>query len=281
MVGNIFNIQRFSIHDGPGIRTTVFLKGCNLRCIWCHNPESQSVYPQLMFYKNKCIGCGKCTEICKNAFTDKCTGCGKCTEVCEKQAKIISGKEMTSDEIFDVIIKDKEFYKTSGGGVTFSGGEPLLQSDFLAELLKKCKDADISTAIETAANVNWKIFEKIFPYLDLIICDVKCIDEDLHKKLTGVTNKLILENAKNLINSDKKILFRMPVIPGCNMDEVEKVADFVKGFDFELMAYHKIGFGKYDALRKDNLTFDIEPPTKDEMEKLAKKCNAIYSPSGV
>ncbi len=280
MTGNIFNIQRFSIHDGPGIRTTVFLKGCNLRCIWCHNPESQSFSPVLMFYKNKCVGCGKCTEICKNAFTDKCTGCGKCTKVCEKGAKIISGEEMSSERIFDIIKKDKEFYNTSGGGVTFSGGEPLLQSDFLVEVLKMCKAENIKTAIETAANVNWSIFEKVLPFVDLVICDVKCIDEDKHKKLTGVSNKLILENAKKLMNSGKDILFRMPVIPGYNMDEVGKVADFVKGFDLELMAYHKIGYGKYDALKKENLTFDVEPPTQDEMKELAKKYNAIFSPSG-
>ncbi|MDO5311742.1 MAG: glycyl-radical enzyme activating protein, partial [Clostridia bacterium] len=163
MKAMIFDIQRNSFVDGPGIRTTVFLKGCNLRCKWCHNPESHSSLPQMMYYKNKCTGCGKCREVCPYNLT-RCDLCGKCTIYCPHDARRICGREYSVDEVFDEVIKDKIFYETSGGGVTFSGGECMLQIDFLTEILKLCKENGIHTAVDTAGNVPFESFEKVIPY---------------------------------------------------------------------------------------------------------------------
>ena len=168
LLANIINIQRFSIHDGPGIRTTVFMKGCNLRCLWCHNPESQSFKPQRMFYKHKCVNCGACKKACDKAFEPECEACGKCVEACHYGAREISGKSIGLEELFREIEKDKDFYEVSGGGVTFSGGEPLLQDEFLLEILKLCKEHHIHTAVETAGNVEWSRIEALLPYLDFI-----------------------------------------------------------------------------------------------------------------
>ncbi len=281
MNGNIFDIQRFSIYDGPGIRTNVFLKGCNLRCLWCHNPESQSAKKQLLFYKNKCVGCKKCSEICDKTFTDKCIACGKCANVCLYGARKISGETVSSDEVVDIVLKDIEYYRTSGGGVTLSGGEPLLQPEFAAEILKKCKEKGVHTAIETAANVSWKNFEYVLPYLDLILCDIKGIDEELHIKNTGVSNRRILENAKKLKESSTKVIFRTPVIPGYNDGEVEKIAKFCSPSEHELLAYHNTALGKYDALNLPYELESVETPTREFMEKLAENVNAKYNFTGI
>ena len=177
MDGRIFDIQRFSIYDGPGIRTNVFLKGCNLRCKWCHNPESQRMANDLLFYREKCVGCGACKAVCDKAFTPACTGCGKCAEVCRHGAREISGRTVSADEVVGKVLRDRRFYKTSGGGVTLTGGEPLLQPDFAAEILEKCKAAGLHTAVETAGNVPWSTFERVLPYLDLVLFDLKSLDE--------------------------------------------------------------------------------------------------------
>ena len=190
----IFDIQRNSFVDGPGIRTTVFFKGCNMRCKWCHNPESQSAQKQMMYYKDKCTGCGKCAKVCPNQLK-KCDFCGKCELYCPADARKICGKEYSADEVFNEIAKDKTFYENSGGGATFSGGECMLQIGFLCEILKKCKENGIHTAVDTAGNVPWEYFEKILPYTDIFLYDVKAFSEDLHKRGTGVSNKLILENS--------------------------------------------------------------------------------------
>ena len=281
MDGRIFDIQRFSIYDGPGIRTNVFFKGCNLRCPWCHNPESQSAKRQLLFYKNKCVGCGKCAEICDKTFTADCIACGRCAEVCAHGARRISGDIMSADEIVEVVLSDVEFYKTSGGGVTLSGGEPLLQPEFAAEILKKCRKNGIHTAVETAADVPWKSFEAVLPYLDLVLCDIKAMDEDTHIKCTGTSNKRILENAEKLKKSAVKVVFRTPVVPGYNDCEVEKIAEFCSPCEYELLAYHSTGCGKYDALNMSYTLEDVEPPSRDFMEKLAEKTNAIYNYTGI
>ena len=190
----IFDIQRNSFVDGPGIRTTVFFKGCNMRCKWCHNPESQSAQKQMMYYKDKSTGCGKCAKVCPNQLK-KCDFCGKCELYCPADARKICGKEYSADEVFNEIAKDKTFYENSGGGATFSGGECMLQIGFLCEILKKCKENGIHTAVDTAGNVPWEYFEKILPYTDIFLYDVKAFSEDLHKRGTGVSNKLILENS--------------------------------------------------------------------------------------
>ena len=281
MDGKIFDIQRFSIHDGPGIRTTVFLKGCNLKCLWCHNPESQSSTDELLFYQDKCIGCGACRRVCRKNENEPCVACGKCVTVCPRDARELAGKTVSAKEVMETVLKDKKYYVTSGGGVTLSGGEPLLQRDFVLEILKNAKANDLHTAIETAGNVQWETFEQVLPYLDLILYDIKAIDEKTHRHCTGVSNRLILENAEKLKKQSTKLLFRMPVVPGYNDAEVKRVRAFTEGFDLELMPYHEIAKNKYRALSRPYHTEDASPPSKDEMEKLATEIRAIYSPSGI
>ena len=278
MTGTIFDIQRFSLHDGPGVRTTVFFKGCSLRCVWCHNPESQKKEKELMFFRHKCLSCGKCEALCKKSFTNKCIACGKCVDICPAGAREISGEEKTVEDVFSVIVRDKEYYLTSGGGVTLSGGEPLLQADFAAELLRLCKSSGISTAIETAGNVPWKNIEKVLPYCDLFLYDIKAIDENKHKVLTGASNKLILENAEKLRSLGKNVLFRTPVVPGYNDEELPLIASFCRG-NWEILAYHNVGSGKYEALGRP-YTVQAEPPKQEEMQSLAASYGAKYRPTG-
>lgn len=281
MNGNIFNIQRFCIYDGPGIRTVVFLKGCNLKCLWCHNPESVNPKKQLMFYGDRCVGCGKCAEICQNTHTESCVACGKCVDVCKNGAREIVGFEKSVDEVCDILFRDIEYYKNSDGGVTLSGGEPLLQIDFCEALLKNCKEKNIHTAVETAGNVPWEYFERVLPYLDYVLYDIKSFDEQNHIYCTGVSNKRILENAEKLKGTGKNVRFRMPLIPRFNENELEAVAKFCGSFELELMAYHQTGMGKYDAMNIEYKTKDVVPPSKEYMLSLAKKYNVIYNPSGI
>ncbi|MBQ7090738.1 MAG: glycyl-radical enzyme activating protein [Clostridia bacterium] len=253
----IFDIERNSYVDGPGIRTTVFFKGCNLKCAWCHNPESQSAKPQMMLFQNQCIGCGKCREICQN---ETCTLCGRCTLFCPADARKVCGKAYTVDEVFDEIIKDKAYYENSGGGVTFSGGECMLQIDFLYELLKKCKESGIHTAVDTAGHVPFERFEKILPYTDLFLYDIKLLDSEKHNRFTGVGNELILENLKKLFDTHATIWIRIPVIPGVHdEEELQKIHDFVnhcgKPERIEHLPYHAMGEHKYAALGKEIPTF--------------------------
>ena len=281
MDGRIFDIQRFSIYDGPGIRTNVFLKGCNLRCKWCHNPESQRSDNDLLFYKDKCVDCGACSAVCDKCFTSACIGCGRCAEVCRHGAREISGRTVSADEVVGIVLRDRRFYKTSGGGVTLSGGEPLLQPDFAAEILEKSKAAGLHTAVETAGNVPWSAFEKVLPYLNLVLFDIKCFDENLHKELTGVSNRLILENAKKLMARGGAIRFRTPVVPGYNDGEIPAIAEFVGEAEYELLAYHETGRGKYDALGREYPMSAVVPPAKEWMRELADSVGAIYLPTGI
>ena len=268
----IFDIQRGSFVDGPGIRTTVFFKGCNLRCAWCHNPESQSTKPQMMFYKDKCIGCGKCKEVCPHNLK-QCELCGKCELICPRDARKIVGKEYTVSEVFYEIIKDKDFFDNSCGGVTFSGGECMLQIDFLCEILKKCKENAIHTAVDTAGSVKWEYFEKILPFTDLFLYDIKAYNSEIHKKWTGVDNKLIFENLAKLLKRTK-VWIRIPVIPDVNIDEKEiaLIKEFFvdNGYPekIELLPYHKMGENKFSALGKNIKTFSV--PSKEKVESLKK-----------
>ena len=277
MTAVIFDIQRNSFVDGPGIRTTVFFKGCNLKCKWCHNPESQNFEKQMMIYKNKCTGCGKCASVCPHHLSS-CEFCGKCEILCPNDARKVCGKEYTPEEVLKEVIKDKTFYETSNGGVTFSGGECMLQADFLCETLKLCKENGIHTAIDTAGCVSWEHFEKIMPYADMFLYDVKCFDEQKHKEYTGVSNKLILENLKKISDTtNKDIIIRIPVIHGVNDDEKEMgmIAEFLKGIRYtsvDLLPYHKMGEHKYDAL--DMAYTEFEVPDKaviDGYKKLLVK----------
>ena len=261
----IFDIQRSSFVDGPGLRTTVFFKGCNMKCKWCHNPESQSLKPQIMFYKDKCTGCGRC----KNITTDNSDF------ICYNDAKKICGREYDINEVFGEIIKDKPFYDNSGGGVTFSGGECMLQIDFLAEILKKCKSAGLHTAVDTAGNVPWDYFEKILPYTDLFLYDIKAYDNALHIAGTGVSNKKILENLVKLAPKSD-IIIRIPIIGGYNdnAEEMKQIAEYLKPLHIskaELLPYHGMAKNKYEAL---NMKFTDYPPAEPvKIEKLRELFN--------
>ena len=238
----IFDIQHGSVVDGPGMRTTFFFKGCNLRCSWCHNPESQSFEKQVMLYKEKCVGCGRCKNVDRND-TDF---------ICYHDAREICGEEYSVDEIFEKIICDKRFYETSGGGVTFSGGECMLQSDFLCDILKKCKESGVHTAIDTAGHISWKVFEKILCYTDLFLYDIKAFNNDIHRKYTGVSNELILENLQKLFERGANVCIRIPVISGVNdtVEEMQKIKNFLapyKPSKIELLPYHGMGEHKYEA----------------------------------
>ena len=266
-----FDIQRNSFVDGPGIRTTVFFKGCNLKCAWCHNPESQSAKPQMMFYKDKCTGCGKCKSVCPYHL-EQCELCGKCTLYCPVDARKVCGKEHTVDEVLKEVLKDQAFYETSGGGVTFSGGECMLQIDFLAEILKKCKENGIHTAVDTAGHIPFESFEKILPYTDLFLYDIKIFDSQKHKQYVGVGNELILENLKKLFERKVKLWIRIPIIPDVNdsIEEIQKIKDFLKTIGtpekIELLPYHAMGENKYRAIGKEPQIF--KTPDAENMKRL-------------
>lgn len=261
----VFDIQRFSVDDGPGIRTVVFFKGCNMHCLWCHNPESLHPYAEVMFLTQKCIGCGKCVEVCvQNCHTlsdgrqlfdrSHCINCGRCAEVCYTGALAVTGLSMTVEEVVAEIKKDDLFYRNSGGGVTFSGGEPLLQADFLRDVLIECEKAGIHCAIETAGNVPWTSFEKVLPFTDLFLYDIKVVDETLHKKATGSGNKRIISNLKKLAKTGAEIWARTPLIPSINdtLAEKERLAELLATLEsiqtHVFLPYHNLGEGKYESL---------------------------------
>ena len=267
----IFDIQRGSFSDGPGIRTTVFFKGCNLRCAWCHNPESQEKRTQMLFYRERCVGCGRCIEECPNHL-ESCDFCGKCEIVCEKEARKICGKSYTVDEILNECMKDQMFYEPSGGGVTFSGGECMLYIDFLEELIRKCKENGLHTAIDTAGCVPYSYFERILPYTDLFLYDIKCFDSKKHQMYTGVGNELIFENLKHLLKAGANVIVRIPVISGVNdsVEEMKQIKELLDSYGkvqgVELLPYHKMGEVKYEALSLDMQKW--ETPSKDKLREL-------------
>lgn len=255
--GIIFDIQSLSIHDGPGIRTTVFFKGCPLRCLWCANPESQNFKSEIMLDLEKCTNCLDCYKICptKAAFTrNDCIGCGQCVEICTNDARKLVGKTMTSEEIFDEIIKDKVIYEHSNGGVTFSGGEVLSQPDLLEEVLKKCKENGLHTVIDTTAYCKNDIFRRILKYVDLVYVDLKCIDDIKHVAFTGVSNQIILKNIKYMDDIGQKFDIRMPIIPSLNNDKemIESAIRFILSLNSKptvwLLPFHSYGKSKYEKL---------------------------------
>ncbi|MHA1380211.1 MAG: glycyl-radical enzyme activating protein [Candidatus Helarchaeota archaeon] len=284
--GIIFNIQRYCIHDGPGIRTLVFFKGCPLRCIWCSNPESQNSFPEILFTKVKCIGCGKCAEVCpenaiiksadKRIDRDKCTMCMKCVETCYAEALEIAGKEMTVEEAIKEVEKDRPFYEKSGGGVTVSGGEGFMQPKFLKSIFQECKNRGIDTAIETCGYANWAVLEEILEYIDLILVDIKHMDDARHEKLTGKSNKLILDNIRKMAELRKKIIIRFPLIPSYNdsEDNIRKTGEFVKELEgvneINIIPFHRLGESKYEHLDREWLVGDIKPPSQEKLEEVKK-----------
>ncbi|MBR3943453.1 MAG: glycyl-radical enzyme activating protein [Clostridia bacterium] len=265
----IFDIERNSFVDGPGIRTTVFFKGCNLKCRWCHNPESQSAKKEILFYKDKCTGCGRCKDLTTadaNFF-------------CLNDAKEICGKEYRVDEVLEEVIKDKPFYENSGGGVTFSGGECMLQIDFLLEILKKCKENGIHTAVDTAGHIPWESFDKILPYTDVFLYDIKVMESKIHEEYTGTGNERILENLSGLLKAKASVWVRIPVIPGVNdsEDEMKSLKSFFdlngKPQKIELLPYHAMGTHKYSALGKTAEEFGI--PDKSTLETFKRMFTSL------
>ena len=279
--GYIFDIKEFSIFDGPGIRQTVFFKGCPLHCNWCHNPEGLNVIPQIMVSPNACKHCGKCLEVCEHK--DKCIACGKCVELCPENARRIVGTKYTSDELVEKIKKDSAYYAQYGGGVTFSGGEPLLQYEFLFEVAEKLKD--VHKTIETSAFADEEVFKKAISLFDYIIMDIKIMDDDLHRKYTGVSNSKILNNAKILMNSGKPFRIRIPLIPGVSdtKENIEAVAKFIsednKKTFIELLPYHKTAGAKYDMVGLNyEPIFDINKQVEiheDIFKKYGLECKVL------
>lgn len=266
IAGTVFNIQKYSIHDGPGIRTTVFFKGCPLACWWCHNPESLSAKTEIVFLQNKCIGCGDCVKSCPNAAITltsqgikrnetKCSLCKMCVEACPTGAMEQLGQKKTVAEVMQEIEKDNIFYEESGGGVTFSGGEALYQLEFLDALLTACKAKRIHTALDTSGYAPWEAIDRIADKVDLFLYDIKLMDDEKHKKYTGASNKLILENLKKLAADQRRIWIRIPVIPGINDDEknINDLGKFLSSLnlrDVYLLPYHNIAIDKYARLGK-------------------------------
>ena len=265
--GTVFNIQRFSLNDGPGIRTTVFLKGCMLNCAWCHNPESKSSAPQIMLYGEKCIGCGECVTACRlglHTFTDgahlinrsECIACGACTEVCAKALELC-GAEKSVEEIMAEVLKDQSFYKNSGGGLTLSGGEPFMQHAFALELLKAAKENGLHTCIETCGYVSKDILERFVPYVDIFLWDIKEIDEDRHMEYTGVSNRQILDNLHFLNTVGASVVLRCPIIPEYNLRQshLEYIGTLAESLDcvirVDVEPYHPLGSSKSEALGID------------------------------
>jgi pyruvate formate lyase activating enzyme len=292
----VTNIQGYSIHDGPGIRTVVFLKGCGLECQWCSNPECISPHPELGFIEKLCTKCGKCAEICPEGALvyeegklpcidrKRCTGCGICSSVCSYEALVLYGKPMNVDEVFDAVNRDKMFYQASGGGVTISGGEPLLQPQFICDLFEKCRQAGIHTCMETSGCASESVLRQVLPYIDYVLYDLKHMDSEKHRRYTGQPNCLILANAEIVAASGAETLFRMPLVPGINDDvqNIKKTAEFLHGLGInplhiELMPYHRLGKGKYEALDRHYLLSEIRSPEPEHLESIKE----IFKDSGI
>ena len=257
MTGRIFEIKRFAVHDGDGIRTTVFFKGCPLRCVWCHNPEGLMPQAQEAFYAHKCIGCGECK---RETFT---------LEDCLGEARIRYGKEVTVNELLPLLLEDREFYENSNGGVTLSGGECLAQADFCAELLKMLKENGIQTAVDTCGFVPRDAFDKVIPYTDVFLYDLKAYDEDVHIRCTGHSNQKIIENLKYLDACQKKIEIRIPFVPDYNDGQIEKIGSFLSTLEsisqIRVLPYHNYAGSKYEALGMKN-TLPERCPTEEELQ---------------
>ena len=282
MKGTIFEIKHFAVHDGPGIRTTVFLKGCPLKCLWCHNPEGISTKKQLEFIRHKCTNCGRCAAICPtkahalNAERQhifdrkKCINCGKCVSACFSGALSLYGKEVTTDEVMRDLLSDKDFYESGNGGITLSGGECLMQAAFCAELLQKCKQNGLHTAVDTCGMVPRAALDSVIPYTDLFLYDIKAIDEDVHKACTGQSNKLILENLSYLNEKKKAVEIRIPFVPHYNDSQIEKIGAFLQNLTnitgVRVLPYHNYAGTKYNSLDMKN-TLPDTLPTEAETKK--------------
>jgi pyruvate formate lyase activating enzyme len=287
LTGIVFDIQRFSTRDGPGIRTTVFLKGCPLSCWWCHNPESQKRQPELFYRANLCIACQACLEACPQGAIsltpqgvltdpDKCTLCETCLEYCYSDARQVVGKVMNVAQVMGEIRKDLPFYEQSGGGVTFSGGEPLNQSGFLARLLQECKQDGLHTVVDTSGFAPWSVIDGLRALVDLFLYDIKLIDEAAHLSYTGVLNQLILDNLHRLCASGQAVRVRVPIIPGINDSpaELRRLREFIAALpnepEVELLPYHTSGVEKYRRLGREYALEGLAAMQSEELEKVTK-----------
>lgn len=287
VTGLITDIKKFAVHDGPGIRTTVFLKGCPLRCLWCHNPETQSTLSQVGYLASECIGCGRCVSVCpRNALQStggaidrvvaRCTGCGACADVCPAGAMVLYGHRVTVAEVIAEVEKDRPFYENSGGGMTLSGGEPLLQSAFCLGLLRTAREHGLSGCLDTCGHVPWATLEAAAAETDLVLYDLKLIDSARHAEATGCGNELILANLQRLAQAGASVMVRVPVVPDVNATEHDIgeiaafVADLPGDIDIELLAYHELGESKFARLGMVYPLVGLRPPGGELMAALAR-----------
>jgi pyruvate formate lyase activating enzyme len=290
--GIVFHIQRFSVHDGPGIRTTVFLKGCSLACAWCHNPEGISPKPQLRYFTELCIACGQCSAACPESAQEmrearhvfhrqRCNDCGRCVPVCPSGALLLAGQTMSVEQVMGEILTDRVFYRRSGGGVTLSGGEPVQQHQFSLELLASCRAEGINTALETAGHYPWRHLEALLRVTDLVMMDIKHMDSERHRAGTGAGNARILENSERLVRSTgKPVVFRIPVIPSFNdrVEDIIAIRRFVEGLrrhrdndgsiTLELLPFHPLGRDKYQSLEMEDLSARYDLLSGQRMQAL-------------
>ncbi len=291
--GTVFNIMRFSVQDGPGIRTTVFLKGCPLECAWCHNPEAFSPGPQLAYRPDRCIACGDCASACPSGaiveregkyetLPELCARCGTCAEVCAADARELVGRTMTVDDVMREIERDVPFYRESGGGVTFSGGEPLLQHRFLVALLRACVERSLHTVVDTAGYASPDVLSRVAALTDLFLFDLKSVDEDAHRRFTGVSGALIRGNLERLASWGKRVVIRMPIVPGVNdsLAGIGVAGRFIASLGnvvgIQLLPYHTIGVDKYARLGINYGLPGLRAPSLDTMNAIAEELQKFH-----
>ena len=285
--GLVFDVKKYAIHDGPGIRTTVFFKGCPLKCLWCHNPESWKAHVEPGFRSGRCVGCGQCADACPHEAislvenrpvtdAEKCILCGRCVDVCLAGARQIIGRETTVSEVMAEVERDVIFYDQSGGGVTFSGGEPLMQPDFLLALLNQCRARNIHTAVDTSCYAEPEIVKSVANRADLFLCDLKHMDNEMHERFTGVGNNLVLENIRRISQADKKIVIRIPIIPGfndetANIEATGKFAASEAGARrIDILPFNRGGVEKSARLTGEIKSMQFETPNERQMNSIAE-----------
>jgi len=298
MVGTILDIKHYAIHDGPGIRTTVFLKGCPLSCEWCHNPESQRERPEILYYEDRCTLCGACISTCQQGAIgldggrlvldqSLCIGCGDCVNVCPNGARELAGRQMSVEQVVSEVVKDTLFYEESGGGVTFSGGEPLLQAGFVRAVAARCAELDIHTALDTSGHATEKELLRVADVIDLFLYDIKVVDDAIHLAHTGVSNRSILRNLRVLDEMRKRIWIRFPLVPGVNDDEgslsdlVDLLAPLSAVEAIQVLPYHRAGAGKYRRLGREYIFAKTEEPSGEDVATyLAKETGLVVRIGG-